>query len=118
MPDRTSLRSRMTARAALLALIAGASFGAGIIASRSAHSDPPRASAYCRLGILTQVMAHIENSYVDSVDEDRLIDGSIRGMVGTLDPHSAYLDPEEYALLESDTTGQFGGVGVEIDARG
>jgi carboxyl-terminal processing protease len=63
-------------------------------------------------------MAHIENSYVDQVDEDRLIDGAIRGMVGTLDPHSAYLNAEEYALLESDTTGQFGGIGVEIDARG
>lgn len=63
-------------------------------------------------------MAHVENSYVDPVDEDRLIDGAIRGMVGTLDPHSTYLNPEEYALLESDTTGQFGGVGVEIDARG
>jgi carboxyl-terminal processing protease len=63
-------------------------------------------------------MAHIENSYVDPVDEDRLIDGAIRGVVGTLDPHSSYLNAEEYALLESDTTGQFGGVGIEIDARG
>ncbi|MEI8254887.1 MAG: S41 family peptidase, partial [Deltaproteobacteria bacterium] len=102
-------------------LVAGltvASFGAGVLVDRSAHGDPPRASPYRRLGMLAQVMAHVENSYVDSVNEDRLVDGAIRGLVSTLDPHSAYLDPEEYAMLESDTTGQFGGIGVEIDARG
>ncbi len=105
-------------RALAVGAALAASFGAGALAERSASAIPPRASAYRRLGVLSQVMAHIENSYVDAVDEDRLIDGAIRGMVGTLDPHSSYLNAEEYALLESDTTGQFGGVGVEIDARG
>jgi carboxyl-terminal processing protease len=95
-----------------------ASFGAGMLAEHRAEAIPPRASPYRRLGVLSQVMAHIENSYVDQIDEDRLIDGAIRGMVGTLDPHSSYLNAEEYALLESDTTGQFGGVGIEIDSRG
>lgn len=88
------------------------------MAPRDAHSDGPRASPYRRLGIVAQVLAHIENSYVDPVDEDRLVDGAVRGMVNTLDPHSSYLSPEDYSLLEADTSGQFGGVGVEIDARG
>lgn len=105
-------------RAVAVAAALTASFGAGMLSERHASAIPPRASPYRRLGVLSQVMAHIENSYVDTVDEDRLIDGAIRGMVGTLDPHSSYLNAEEYALLESDTTGQFGGVGVEIDARG
>ncbi len=104
-------------RLALLSALA-ASFGAGALVSRRADADPPRASPYRRLGVLSQVMAHIENSYVDPVNEDRLVDGAIRGMVSSLDPHSSYLNPEEYALLESDTAGEFGGVGVEIDARG
>lgn len=95
-----------------------ASFGAGALFDRGAQAIPPRASAYRRLGVLAQVMAHIENSYVDAVDQDHLLDGAIRGMVGVLDPHSSYLNAEEYALLESDTSGEFGGVGVEIDARG
>ncbi len=114
-PARCSPR---TFRALATVLAVGASFGAGVLVDRTSHAVPPRASPYRRLGVLSQVMAHIENSYVDPVDEDRLIDGAIRGMVATLDPHSAYLNAEEYALLESDTTGQFGGVGVEIDARG
>ncbi len=105
-------------RALALGAALASTFSAGVLFERSATAVPPRASPYRRLGVLSQVMAHIENSYVDPVDEDRLIDGAIRGMVGTLDPHSSYLNAEEYALLESDTTGQFGGVGVEIDARG
>ncbi|MBI5512951.1 MAG: S41 family peptidase [Deltaproteobacteria bacterium] len=109
---------RRSVRALGLCLAFGATFGAGVLCDRQAHSIPPRASPYRRLGIVAQVLAHIENSYVDPVDEDRLIDGAIRGMVNTLDPHSAYLDAEEYALLESEATGQFGGIGVEIDARG
>lgn len=108
----------LSLRALPLCLCLAAGFGAGVLAERRGEAIPPRASPYRRLGVLSQVMAHIENSYVDQVDEDRLIDGAIRGMVGTLDPHSSYLNAEEYALLESDTTGQFGGVGVEIDARG
>jgi carboxyl-terminal processing protease len=114
----TSRPRSLTFRALPLALCLAAGFGAGLLAERRGEAIPPRASPYRRLGVLSQVMAHIENSYVDQVDEDRLIDGAIRGMVGTLDPHSSYLNAEEYALLESDTTGQFGGVGVEIDARG
>jgi len=111
---------RMSRARRLLAwgLCLGAAFSAGALSSRDATAIPPRASPYRRLGVLSQVMAHIENSYVDPVDEDRLVDGAIRGMVGALDPHSAYLNAEEYRLLESDTTGQFGGIGVEIDARG
>src|SRR4051794_40460241 len=87
-------------RVALATAVVASSFLGGVLFGHSAQGDPPRASPYRRLGILSQVMAHIENSYVDSVDQDHLIDGAIRGMVGTLDPHSAYLNPEEYALLE------------------
>jgi carboxyl-terminal processing protease len=112
-PSRPALRRGILAFAAL-----GAAFVAGTLTPRAAHSDTPRASPYRRLGIVAQVLAHIENSYVDPADQDRLIDGAIRGMVGTLDPHSSYLSPDDYALLEADTTGQFGGVGVEIDSRG
>jgi carboxyl-terminal processing protease len=112
-PSARTVRRGIIAAAAL-----SAAFVAGTMTPRSAHSDSPRSSPYRRLGIVAQVLAHIENSYVDPVDEDRLVDGAVRGMVGTLDPHSSYLSPDDYALLEADTSGQFGGVGIEIDARG
>jgi carboxyl-terminal processing protease len=110
-------RQRWVRGVGVVALALGA-FGAGSLRGRGAHADPPSASPYRRLGVLSEVLAHIENSYVDPVTEDRLLDGAIRGMVGALDPHSSYLNREEYALLQSDTSGDFGGVGVEIDARG
>ncbi|MDP3277547.1 MAG: S41 family peptidase [Deltaproteobacteria bacterium] len=113
---RPSLRT--LGRSAALVTALGTAFALGTVTPRNAHSDGPRASPYRRLGVVAMVLAHIENSYVDPVDQDRLIDGAVRGMVGTLDPHSSYLSPDEYALLEADTSGQFGGVGVEIDARG
>jgi carboxyl-terminal processing protease len=62
-----------------------------------------------------RVLTWIENEYVDPVERRRLVEGAIEGMVGELDPHSAYLPPEDYAIFQSDTEGQFGGVGVEVD---
>jgi carboxyl-terminal processing protease len=112
-PSSLAIRRGLIAAAAL-----SAAFVAGTMTPSAAHSDGPRASPYRRLGVVAQVLAHIENSYVDPLDEDRLVDGAVRGMVSTLDPHSSYLSPEDYSLLEADTSGQFGGVGVEIDARG
>jgi carboxyl-terminal processing protease len=88
----------------------------GVLASR-AWGAPAGASPYENLGTFARALAHIEMSYVSSVDQDKLIYGAIRGMVRTLDPHSDYLDPSEYRVLASDTRGRFGGVGVEIDVR-
>ncbi|MET0339814.1 MAG: S41 family peptidase [Polyangiales bacterium] len=56
-------------------------------------------------------------SYVGAVDQDALVHGAIRGMVRTLDPHSDYLDPDEYRAFAADTRGRFGGIGVEVDVR-
>jgi carboxyl-terminal processing protease len=83
---------------------------AGARADEAAGAGP-----YPRLATFARALAHIENSYVGEVDQDALIEGAIRGMLKVLDPHSAYLDPKQLRLLESDTEGRFGGVGVEID---
>jgi carboxyl-terminal processing protease len=62
-----------------------------------------------------RVLTWVENEYVDPVERRRLVEGALEGMVAELDPHSAYLPPEDYAIFQSDTEGQFGGVGVEVD---
>lgn len=65
------------------------------------------------LGRFLAAMKFIETHYVEEVDEDRLIDGAISGMVRSLgDPHSIYLEPRLYNQLKADTTGSFGGIGV------
>lgn len=83
----------------------------------SAQGTPTRASPYANLAIFARALAHIEASHVEPPDQDRLVYGAIRGMVETLDPHSTFLDPDEYRILTSDTEGQFGGIGVAIDVR-
>ena len=75
------------------------------------------ASPYANLAIFARALSHVEAVHVEDPDQDELVYGAIRGMVGTLDPHSTFMDPEEYRILASDTQGQFGGVGVEIDVR-
>jgi carboxyl-terminal processing protease len=91
--------------------------GALVLGQATAGAAKAKGSPYYPLTIFSKVLAHIQTSYVDEVDTDALIYGAIKGMVGSLDPHSAYLDPEEYRVLQGDTAGKFGGVGIEVDAR-
>src|SRR5262245_8317707 len=84
----------------------------GSAAGESASGGP-----YPRLEIFARALSHIENSYVGDVDGDAVLEGAIRGMLKVLDPHSAYLNPAELRVLDSDTSGQFGGVGIEVDVN-
>lgn len=94
-----------------------AAFAGGALVVEGVHALPETASPYRNLSVFARALSHLENSYVDVVDQDALIRGAIRGMIGALDPHSAYLDPEAYRILTSNTEGRFGGIGVEIDVR-
>jgi carboxyl-terminal processing protease len=62
----------------------------------------------------SNVMSQIKNYYVMPVDEEKLYDDAIRGMVSSLDPHSVYLNKEELSELKSSTSGEFGGLGIEM----
>ncbi len=62
----------------------------------------------------TDVYSRIKTDYVESVDDKKLLEDAIRGMLSGLDPHSSYLDLEEFSDLRIGTTGQFGGLGIEV----
>jgi carboxyl-terminal processing protease len=66
------------------------------------------------LRIFVDVFNEIRNSYVEEVDDRTLLENAIKGMLNGLDPHSAYLDKESFADLRENTTGEFGGVGLEV----
>ena len=87
----------------------------GVLLSDLAHAGSERESPYRVVEQLGRVLVWIENEYVDPVDRKRLLEGSIKGMVAELDPHSSYLPAEDYAIFQGDTEGHFGGVGVEVD---
>ncbi len=67
--------------------------------------------------VLTEVLAENERTYVEKVPTEELITSAIKGMVSGLDPHSAYLTPDEYRDLQVETKGSFFGVGIEITLR-
>jgi carboxyl-terminal processing protease len=66
------------------------------------------------LQAFTEVLSRIKSDYVEGVDDKSLIEDAIRGMLSGLDPHSAYLNISEFADLKVGTTGQFGGLGIEV----
>ncbi len=72
---------------------------------------------YKELHIFTKVLGYIEDSYVDEVDEQKVLMGAIRGMLMTLDPHSAFMSPAVFKELKVDTAGRFDGVGIEVAVR-
>jgi carboxyl-terminal processing protease len=64
--------------------------------------------------VFTEVYAKVKSDYVEDVTDKALLENSIKGMINGLDPHSAYLDPDEYRTLQEGTSGEFGGLGIEV----
>lgn len=71
-------------------------------------------SAYEYLNLFGDVFERVRRDYVDDVTDKQLIEAAISGMLQSLDPHSAYLDPDSYADMQVDTKGEFGGLGIEV----
>ncbi|MCL4135533.1 UNVERIFIED_CONTAM: hypothetical protein GTU68_002520 [Idotea baltica] len=72
---------------------------------------------YSSLRLFTDVLALIEKNYVEAVDLDELVQGAVRGMLTTLDPHSSYMPQELHKELQVETKGSFGGLGIEITVK-
>jgi len=92
--------------AILVSAIVGGLYGRNALATDDKIPDHYRA--------FTAALSAIENNYVDKVDSEALVTGSIRGMLGTLDPHSSYFTPREYAQMRERQEGRYYGIGVSI----
>ena len=96
-----------------------AAFAGGVLlGGLRADATPESQNPYASVSQLGRVLVQVENNYVDPVERDKLVEGAIKGMVENLDPHSAYLPPEDWRQFQSDTEGKFGGIGLEVDGRG
>src|SRR5947209_11255989 len=95
----------------------GAALASAALCSGGADALPKKFSPYHKLNIFTRVLSYVENNYVEDVDQDKLIYGAIKGMLETLDPHSSFLDPNQYREMKNETAGQFGGIGIEVEVR-
>ncbi len=85
--------------------------GHGVFANRDQGVAPLPLK---ELRTFTDVFANIKGNYVEDVDDRTLIDNAVRGMLSGLDPHSAFLDAEAYKDLQVGTSGEFGGLGIEV----
>jgi carboxyl-terminal processing protease len=108
------MRERTWQRAVFAAL-AGAvvALGAGS-AAWAAPADKGGGVPFEDLRVFAEVFGRIKSDYVERVPDKRLIEEAIQGMLTGLDPHSSYLDEDEYRELRVGTSGEFGGVGIEV----
>jgi len=108
----------------LIALAAGIALGfagalaAGVLADRPHEAPRAGGSAlpWAEASLFAEVYERIKREYVDEVDDHALIEKAVRGMVAALDPHSAYLDSDEFNEIRLSTMGSYPGVGIEVAA--
>jgi carboxyl-terminal processing protease len=98
---------------ALVFVIALSALVGGIF-GRNALATDDRVLEYHKT--FAAALGAIESSYVETVDPDRLVYGAIRGMLGTLDPHSSFYDPKEYSAMRERQEGRYYGLGITIQA--
>ena len=88
-----------------------ASFFISIIFFNSVYS---KNNLYEKIDLFGEVLENIKNDYVDEVDQSEIMDSAINGVLQSLDPYSAYMSPELFKEMQTDTRGEFGGLGIEI----
>ena len=105
----------------VLPLLIGAVLGAGLVTlatktpvfpagtARAAASD-----TYRNLNLFGDVFEKIRSDYVEKPDEQKLVEAAINGMLGSLDPHSSYMDAKSFRDMQVQTRGEFGGLGIEV----
>ena len=69
---------------------------------------------YEKIDLFGEVIEKIKKDYVDDVNESKMMDSAINGVLQSLDPYSAYMSPELFNEMQTDTRGEFGGLGIEI----
>jgi carboxyl-terminal processing protease len=108
----------------VLILVLGFFLGAFMVTCGNVLADKEKRSSaavndalplpYEELRAFSEIFGRIKNDYVEPVTDKKLLEDAIRGMLVGLDPHSAYLNTEEFKELTESTTGEFGGLGIEV----
>ncbi|MEO8114289.1 MAG: S41 family peptidase, partial [Phenylobacterium sp.] len=87
------------------------------VSQQALASAQPRAKTYRMLGLFGDVLNTVENQYVAEVDDTKLIQSAIDGMLTSLDPHSGYLDASDFEDMRDQTRGEYGGLGIEVTSE-
>jgi len=102
-------------RFATLLLLAGVAGSITLLNVAHTYSAPSQNTDFYRqLDLFGEVLELVRAKYVDKPDDEKLIESALNGMLSSLDPHSAYMNPKTYKEMQVQTSGEFGGLGVEI----
>ncbi|MSQ67958.1 MAG: S41 family peptidase [Gammaproteobacteria bacterium] len=93
---------------------AAAAPATGAPAPGKAAAATPESIPIDELRLLVEIFHKLKSDYVEELSDKTLLDSAIKGLVSGLDPHSSYLDEESYTELQEGTTGEFGGLGIEV----
>lgn len=77
--------------------------------------DDSRARTYGQLSLFAEILEQARAKYVTDIDEGEAIEAAIDGMLSSLDPHSSFLNAEDFAAMQVQTSGEYGGLGIEVD---
>jgi len=118
---RTNIGETMSLKIRRLLLSAGAIalITAGVIGwqpGSGGYQQAQAATDYQQLQKFSRVMEMVRQAYVEEVGDEKLIDGALTGLLASLDPHSTYMDKEMFKQMNVETSGEFGGLGIEISA--
>ncbi len=108
------LSLRIIMASLLVLVISGGFWESGIYSANAEQATLPLKE----LRTFSDVYGRIKTSYVDEIDDATLIEGAIDGMLSKLDPYSVFLKKKSYEELKVNTTGRFGGLGIEVDKEG
>ena len=99
---------------ALAGVISGALITTQLTDPLIAQETKRAKSTYENLDLFGDIFERIRSSYVEEIDEEKLIESAISGMLTSLDPHSSYMAPEDFSTMQVQTRGEFGGLGIEV----
>lgn len=91
--------------------------GAAALAVSSQADDRSRDATFRQLELFGDILSRIESDYVSDPDQAQLIEAAITGMLGSLDPHSTYLNADAFRDMQVSTRGEYGGLGIEVTIR-
>lgn len=107
------MRAMLTG-AALGVVLGAVAVGVTAMAWPDTKAADTRAATYQQLDLFTEVLARAKADYVVEIDEVEAIEAAIDGMLGSLDPHSSFLSPRDFEAMQVTSSGQYGGLGIEV----
>lgn len=98
----------------LSGFVSAVALGAGVMAFAGSAAFAPKAETFRMLELFGDVLAIVEQQYVVEVDDKKLIEAALNGMLASLDPHSNYLNQDDFRQLRETSRGAYGGLGLEV----